>query len=262
MAKSASRSEHRANQLLATLAPADFVALEPHLETVKLSKSTTVYETGDDMPYAYFPHDAVVSLITVLTDGKTVEVAVFGREALLGLTSALATCRSLGRYVVQVSGTASRVDTEALRRVLKDRPAVRELCLRFIEALMAQALQSMACNTVHSVEARCCRWLLTLHDRVGRDTLPLTHDQLSRMLGGAALHRQPGHWFSPELRPHRARARRHHGHGPPRFGAGRLRLLRHHAPAFRRDPAALSSAQVIIAGLATRHLWLASSWRC
>ena len=111
MAKSASRSEHRANQLLATLAPADFVALEPHLETVKLSKSTTVYETGDDMPYAYFPHDAVVSLITVLTDGKTVEVAVFGREALLGLTSALATCRSLGRYVVQVSGTASRVDT-------------------------------------------------------------------------------------------------------------------------------------------------------
>ena len=130
MAKSASRSEHRANQLLATLAPADFVALEPHLETVKLSKSTTVYETGDDMPYAYFPHDAVVSLITVLTDGKTVEVAVFGREALLGLTSALATCRSLGRYVVQVSGTASRVDTEALRRVLKDRPAVRELCLR------------------------------------------------------------------------------------------------------------------------------------
>ena len=183
MAKSASRSEHRANQLLATLAPADFVALEPHLETVKLSKSTTVYETGDDMPYAYFPHDAVVSLITVLTDGKTVEVAVFGREALLGLTSALATCRSLGRYVVQVSGTASRVDTEALRRVLKDRPAVRELCLRFIEALMAQALQSMACNTVHSVEARCCRWLLTLHDRVGRDTLPLTHDQLSRMLG-------------------------------------------------------------------------------
>ncbi|WP_201839401.1 Crp/Fnr family transcriptional regulator [Microvirga zambiensis] len=183
MAKSSRRSEHHFNQLLAMLPPDEFIALEPHLETVKLSKSMILYETGDDMPYAYFPHDAVISLITVLTDGKTVEVAVFGREALLGLTSALATCRSLGRYVVQISGTASRVDTETLRRVLRDRPAVREICLRFIEALIAQALQSMACNTVHSVEARCCRWLLTLHDRVGRETLPLTHDHLSRMLG-------------------------------------------------------------------------------
>jgi CRP-like cAMP-binding protein len=181
--KSASRSDHRANQLLAALEPADFAALEPHLETVTWSKGMIVYETGDRMPYAYFPQDAVVSLITILTDGKTVEMAVFGREALLGLTSALATCRSLGRYVVQVSGIASRIDTEVLRRVLKTRPAIRELCLRFIEALLAQALQSMACNTVHSVEVRCCRWLLTLHDRTGRDTLPLTHDHLSQMLG-------------------------------------------------------------------------------
>jgi CRP-like cAMP-binding protein len=99
--------------------------------------------------------------------GAKLTVPVFGREALLGLTSALATCRSLGRYVVQVGGTASRVDTEVLQRVLETRPAVRELCLRFIEALLAQALQAMACNTVHSVEVRCCRWLLTLHDRSG-----------------------------------------------------------------------------------------------
>src|SRR5690349_18087459 len=148
MAKSPRRSECRTNQLLAALKPEDFAVLAPHLETVKLSKGMILYETGDSMPYAYFPHDAVVSLITILTDGKTVEVAVFGREALLGLTSALATCRSLGRYVVQIGGMASRVDTEVLRHMLKTRPAARELCLRFIEALMAQALQSMACNTV------------------------------------------------------------------------------------------------------------------
>ncbi len=183
MAKSSRRSGHRANQLLAALEPEDFAALEPHLETVRLVKGMIVYETGDSMPHAYFPQDVVVSLITILTDGKSIEMAVFGREALFGLTTALATCRSLGRYVVQVGGTASRVDTEVLRRVFETRPAVRELCLRFIEALLAQALQSMACNTVHSVEVRCCRWLLTLHDRTGRDTLPLTHDHLSRMLG-------------------------------------------------------------------------------
>ncbi|WP_262299884.1 Crp/Fnr family transcriptional regulator [Microvirga sesbaniae] len=183
MAKSPSQSEHRTNQLLAALAPDDFAALEPHLETVTLSKGTVMYETGDSMPAAYFLQDAVVSLITILTDGKTVEVAVFGREALFGLSSALATSRSLGRYTVQVSGTASRIETQVLRRVLETRPAVRELCLRFIEALMAQALQSMACNTVHSVEVRCCRWLLTLHDQTEQDTLPLTHEHLSRMLG-------------------------------------------------------------------------------
>jgi CRP-like cAMP-binding protein len=183
MAKSSRRSGHRANQLLAALAPGDFAALEPHLETVRLSRGTVVYETGDSMPYPYFPHDAVVSLLTILADGKTVEMAVFGREALFGLTSALATCRSLGRYVVQVTGTASRLDTEALRRAFESQPAIRELFLQFVEALLAQALQSMACNTVHSVEARCCRWILTLHDRTGRDALPLTHEHLSTMLG-------------------------------------------------------------------------------
>jgi CRP-like cAMP-binding protein len=182
-AKSASRSGHRANQLLAALEPEDFAVLEPHLETVRLPRGTVVYETGDRMPHAYFPQDAVVSLITILADSKSVEMAVFGREALFGLTTALATCRSLGHYVVQVGGTASRLDTETLRRVFETRPAIRELCLQFIEALLAQALQSMACNTVHSVEARCCRWILTLHDRAGRDALPLTHDHLSTMLG-------------------------------------------------------------------------------
>jgi CRP-like cAMP-binding protein len=183
MAKSSRRSGHRANRLLAALEPDDFAALEPHLETVKLAKGTVVYETDVRMPHAYFPQDAVVSLLTALADGKTVEMAVFGREALFGLTSALATCRSLGRYVVQVSGTASCLDTEVLRRVFEARPAVRELCLKFVEALLAQALQSMACNTVHCVEARCCRWILTLHDRTGRDALPLTHGHLSAMLG-------------------------------------------------------------------------------
>jgi CRP-like cAMP-binding protein len=183
MAKPPSRSEHRTNQLLAKLEPEDFAALEPHLETVKLVKGTVVYETGERMPHVYFPQDAVVSLITVLADGKSVEMAVFGRETLFGLTTALATCQSLGRYVVQVTGTASRLDTEVLRRVFDTRPAVRELCLQFIEALLAQALQAMACNTVHSVEARCCRWILTLHDRTGREALPLTHEHLSAMLG-------------------------------------------------------------------------------
>ena len=183
MATSPSRSDHRANHLLAGLEPDDFAALEPHLDSVTLPKGTVVYETGDPMAYAYFPQNTVVALVTVLPDGKTVGMAVFGREAMFGLGSALVTGRSLGRYIVHVAGAASRLDTKILRRVFEARPAVRELILRFVEALFAQALQSMACNTVHSAEVRCCRQILTLHDRTGQDVLPLTHEHLSAMLG-------------------------------------------------------------------------------
>jgi CRP-like cAMP-binding protein len=177
------RSDHRANCILAALEPEDLAYLEPRLETVELPKGMVVYETGDRMPYAYFPQDAVVSLITVLADGKTVEMAVFGREAMFGLSTALTTHQSLGRYIVQATGSALRIDTEVLQNAFEARPAVRAVFLRFLEALLAQALQSMACNTVHSVEARCCRWILTMHDRIDQDTLPLTHDHLSQMLG-------------------------------------------------------------------------------
>jgi CRP-like cAMP-binding protein len=150
---------------------------------VELPKGMIVYETGDRMPYAYFPHDTVVALITVLADGKTVGMAVFGREAMFGIAPALTTHQSLGRYIVQTTGSASRIGTEVLQNAFETRPAVRALFLRFVEALLAQALQSMACNTVHRVEARCCRWILTMHDRIGRDTLPLTHEHLAQMLG-------------------------------------------------------------------------------
>jgi CRP-like cAMP-binding protein len=177
------RLDHHANHLLAALSLEDFRGLEPHLETVELAKGSVVYETGDPMPYAYFPQTAVVSLVTVLADGKTVEMAVFGREAMFGLTAALVTHRSLGRYMVQTTGTASRISTKALHGGFETRPAVREVILRFVEALLAQSLQSMACNTVHSVVARCCRWILTMQDRMATDTLPLTHEHLSAMLG-------------------------------------------------------------------------------
>ncbi|PVE20180.1 Crp/Fnr family transcriptional regulator, partial [Microvirga sp. KLBC 81] len=161
----------------------DFAFLEPHLEMVSLPKGTVVYETGDLMPYAYFPHDSIVALITVLADGKTVEMAVFGREAVFGLASALVTRQALGRYVVHVTGRASRIDMNILHQAFDTRPVLREMCLRFVEALLAQAFYSMACNTVHSVEARCCRWILSMQDRVGRSTLPLTHEHLAEMLG-------------------------------------------------------------------------------
>ncbi len=175
--------DHRANRLLAALEPEDFAYLEPHLEIVDLLKGQVLYEAGDTIRYTYFPHDAVVLLLNLLEDGGSVEVAVFGREAVFGLISALFTRQSFGRYIVQIPGSASQVDIAWVREAVNVCPRFRLLLHRFTEALLAQTFQTVTCNAVHTVEARCCRWLLSTHDRVDQNTLPLTHELLAEMLG-------------------------------------------------------------------------------
>jgi CRP-like cAMP-binding protein len=183
MARVSNMATHRANRLLAALEPEDFAFLEPHLEIITLHRKQVLYEAGEIICYTYFPHDAVVSLVNVLEDGGSVEVAVFGREGVFGLISALFTRESFGRYIVQIPGTASQVEIEWLRETVNACPRMRLLLHRFTEALLAQTFQIVTCNAVHSVEARCCRWLLSTHDRVEQDMLPLTHEVLAEMIG-------------------------------------------------------------------------------
>ncbi|WP_404295384.1 Crp/Fnr family transcriptional regulator (plasmid) [Microvirga sp. RSM25] len=183
MALSSSQSSHRTNRLLSTLQPDDFAHLEPHLQQVELPKGTVLYETHESMPFVYFPHNAIVSLMAVLPDRRTVEMAVLGSEAMVGLASTLVTRQSVGRYVVHIAGTGARIDTDVLHRAFEDRPNLRELFMCYEAALLAEALQTMACNIVHTVEARCCRWILTMRDRADQAALPFTHEHLSRMLG-------------------------------------------------------------------------------
>ena len=174
---------HRTNRLLAALRPEDLAALEPHLELISLPFRQVLYEPGDPIVYAYFPHDAVVSLVNVMEDGGSVEVAVFGREGVLGLLSAIATREAFGRYIVQMAGTASRIPFERLNEVRNARLGLRQLIMNYGEALLAQTFQTVACNAAHAVEARGCRWILSMHDRSDGDTLPLTHEFLAEMLG-------------------------------------------------------------------------------
>jgi len=174
---------HRENRLLGAMGLEDFMAIEPHLELVALPKGKVVYEMGEPVRHAYFPHNTIVSLTTVLKDGGTVEMALFGRESTFGFINALVTRQSFGRYVTQFPGTASRIAIDKLNDVVRERPKVRQVLLSFGEALLAQTLQTVACNAVHSVEARCCRWILSTRDRLDRDALPLTHETLAEMLG-------------------------------------------------------------------------------
>src|SRR5215217_6290126 len=176
-------ADHRANRLLAALAPEDLAGLEPHLELVELTRGQMLYDTGEAVSHAYFPHHTVVSLVNVLEDGRSVEVAVFGREGVLGLLSALVTHEAFGRYVVQMAGTASRISLERLNEARNACPKLRQLIMNYGEVLLAQTFQRVSCNAVHPVEARCCRWILRMQDRIDQDTLPVTHEFLAEMLG-------------------------------------------------------------------------------
>ncbi|WP_114945073.1 Crp/Fnr family transcriptional regulator [Microvirga calopogonii] len=174
---------HRRNQLLAALEPDDYLWLESHLEVVDLPRGKVVYQAGERIRHAYFPHDAVISLVAALQDGGSVEMAHFGRESVVGFMSALIMPQSFGRYVTQVAGTASRIPLDRLRDVIERRENMRSLLFRYTDALLAQTLQAVACNAIHSVEARCCRAILSTRDRTEKDDVPLTHEILAEMLG-------------------------------------------------------------------------------
>ncbi|KLK90544.1 Crp/Fnr family transcriptional regulator [Microvirga vignae] len=182
MSLTSCQSSPRTNWLLSALPSDDFAHLEPYLELIELHKGRVVYETDESMPFVYFSHDGVVSLTTVLPAGKAIEMVVLGYDAMFGFASTLVTRRSLGNFVVQIPGTASRIDIDVLHRAFEEQPSLRELLLRYEEALLAEALQAMACNIVHSVMARCCRWILTMRDPADPATLPFTHEHLSQVL--------------------------------------------------------------------------------
>jgi CRP-like cAMP-binding protein len=177
------RADHRANRLLAAAEPGDFALLEPHLERVDLARGQVLYDAGEVIRHIYFPHEGVISLVNLMEDGGIVEVGVFGVEGVAGLFGALATQEAFGRYIVQMPGTASRISYKHLDEARAARSGLRHLLTNYGEALLAQTFQTVSCNAVHAVEARCCRWILSMHDRVGQDSLPLTHEFLAEMLG-------------------------------------------------------------------------------
>jgi CRP-like cAMP-binding protein len=174
---------HRANLLLAALESEDFASLRPHLEIVSLHQRQVLYEAGDTIHHAYFPHDTVISLVAVMEDGRSAEMSLFGREGVSGLVAAGVTRLSFGRYIVQMTGTASRINIDKMHEVMTARPGIQQLVQHLTEATMARVLQSVACNAVHSVEARCCRLILTIHHRIDQVTLPITHEFMAERLG-------------------------------------------------------------------------------
>jgi len=183
MRRARAATNHRANRLLAALEPEDSAYLKPHLEVVILPKGTILYEEGEILRHAYFPHDSIISLVAVMENGGSAEMAVFGREAVVGLISTVVTRKSVSRYIVQAPGTASRISMDTMHEAISTRPTIHRLILHYTEMLVTQLLHTVACNAVHGVEARCCRWILSTQDRLGQDVLPLGHEFLAEILG-------------------------------------------------------------------------------
>jgi CRP-like cAMP-binding protein len=171
------------NHVLAGLPAKDFEVLQPHLKPFPLTHEDLLFDAGETLNWAYFPHSGVISLVIGLMDGQMIEAAMVGRDSLVGGSAALDGGVALNRGLVQVAGMASILEFDRLREIADGSASFRTTLIRHEQALFAQAQQSAACNASHSVEARLSRWLLRTRDLASGDTLGLTQEFLAQMLG-------------------------------------------------------------------------------
>jgi CRP-like cAMP-binding protein len=184
MPKTPSPAAAPRNRFLARLPEVEYRRLLPLLQPVTLAAEQILYEPRGPIDYAYFPTGSVLSALTVMRDGNAIEVATVGNEGLVGHYG-FGGRTSPHRVVVQVGDGAHRIVSRALQEeaeATKDGP-LQDLLAGYHVAFLAQVSQSVACNGLHRLEQRCCRWLLMTRDRVGSDDLKLTHEFLAIMLG-------------------------------------------------------------------------------
>jgi CRP-like cAMP-binding protein len=171
------------NRLLASLLPADFELLRPHLKATELKQEAVLFEAGDKIDRVYFPHSGIISLVVELAGGEAIEAAMIGRDSMLGATSALDGAVSLNKAIIQLAGSAQTLDVVKFREVAEQSLPLRTVLLHHEQVLFAQAQQTAACNVAHTVESRLARWLLRARDLSGSDKLELTQEFLAQMLG-------------------------------------------------------------------------------
>ncbi len=183
MILSAAFPKARENVLLAHVPRAEFQRLQAQLEPVSLEFRAPLYEPGDAIRHVYFPLSGVISMLAVMADGQGIELAALGCEGLVGLPALLGAFITPFRFLVQVPGEALRLDARVLQAESQRAGPLHQVLYRYANAFLMQLAQAAACNGLHTVKQRCCRWLLMTHDRVRADAFPLTQDFLARMLG-------------------------------------------------------------------------------
>jgi CRP-like cAMP-binding protein len=173
---------HRNNLLLARVSPADMNALSQELKVAPLKYAQVLAESHERLESAFFPHSGILSFVVELKDGEAIQTGMVGREGVFGAAQALDDKVCLNKVAVQVPGTASVIAADRLKSLANDLPDFRALLIKYDLFFAAQAQQTAACNAVHDVHSRTCKWLLRMHELVG-DELPLTQDFLAQMMG-------------------------------------------------------------------------------
>jgi CRP-like cAMP-binding protein len=178
-----SNSNSVINQLLAALPDQEYQRLVPHLEEVSLTLGKILYQPGEPILHVYFPNRAMVSLVTLLTNGSTTEVGMVGKEGMVGIPVFLGDGMAINQAVVQLEGTAMKMDASILKREFERGGRLQRLLLFYTQTLLNQVSQTAACNRQHRLEQRLARWLLSAQDSISGSELRLTQEFLGNMLG-------------------------------------------------------------------------------
>lgn len=176
-------SESVQNRILAALPAEEYQHLEPYLKDIEASQGQIFYQQGDTIDYVYFPKSGLVSLVTIMQDGASVEVGVVGRLGMVGIPIVLNDNISPSQAIVQVAGSVRRLPAKILQETIEDGSRLRTLLHRFIVARLKQTSQTAACNRNHRIDQRLAYWLLTCRDAAEANNLKLTQEFIAQMLG-------------------------------------------------------------------------------
>jgi len=171
------------NHLLRTLPATVFDRIAPHLRPMRLALGESLYESGDQMGHVVFPTSAIVSLLCVMADGSSAEIAVVGNEGIVGVSLFMGGETTPSRAVVQSAGFAHRLEGSLLKEEFTRAGPMQHLLLRYTQALLTQMAQTAVCNRHHSLEQQLCRWLLLSLDRLASNELVMTQELIANMLG-------------------------------------------------------------------------------
>jgi CRP-like cAMP-binding protein len=176
-------ADPHANRLLGLLLPRDYARLRPHLHNIPLEYRQSLYRANKPIEFVYFIESGVGSLVNTMTNGEAAEVGTIGNEGVVGLPLLFGDDRAPTSVYVQVPGVGLRMKATLFNKELARSAPMRAVMLRYAHAFFNQVAQSAACNHFHSLEQRCCRWLLMTHDRMQSDEFLLTQEFLAMMLG-------------------------------------------------------------------------------
>ena len=171
------------NHLLKSLSKDEYDRLSPHLELITLDLGHVMYESGEKLNNVYFPTTSIISILNVMENGSSAEIAVVGNEGILGISLFMGGVTTPSRAVVQSGGLAYRMKANLLLNEFNLAGPVQRLLLRYTQALITQMAQTAACNRHHTIDQQLCRWLLLSLDRLAGNTLCMTQELIANMLG-------------------------------------------------------------------------------